>query len=65
MASGNQCPRCGEGQLRSWSDLSEDEQEIVKRLPSSSDYGLAERQARHRWCSRCWYEATDGSDTLS
>jgi len=65
MTTGNECPRCGERQMRSWSELSEDEREVVKRLPASADYSLEERQTRHRWCTRCWYEATDGSDTLS
>ncbi len=54
------CPRCHEGQLRSWKDLTEEEQMIVRRLPASADYPLAERQSTHRWCTRCWFELLDG-----
>ena len=50
------CPRCGEGRLRSWSELSEEEREVVRRLPASADYSKAERQIGHRWCPRCWLE---------
>jgi len=65
METRDQCPRCGGGRLRSWSELDEDECEMVKRLPASADYSLAERQARHRWCMRCWYEETSQSPTLA
>jgi len=63
MNSDNQCPRCG-GRLRSWSELNDEEREMVKRLPASGDFLLEERKARHRWCTRCWYEDTDGSPTM-
>ena len=61
----NKCPRCGEGRLRSWSELNEEERELVRRLPSSADYSLDQRKAMHRWCSRCWYESTSGTGTLA
>jgi len=64
MESNIQCPRCG-GRLQSWSELSEEEREIVRRLPASADYKLDERKARHRWCVRCWYEEVSGSPTLA
>ena len=57
------CPRCGNHRLRSWSELSDEEREVVKRLPASADYSLEERQA-HRWCTRCWFEDTGGTPTL-
>lgn len=50
------CPKCYEGVLRSWHELSEDEREILKRLPGSADYNRAERESLHRWCTRCWHE---------
>ncbi|HUQ32287.1 MAG TPA: hypothetical protein VM095_09205 [Pyrinomonadaceae bacterium] len=50
------CPRCGAGQLRSWNELSEEEQIIVRRMPESVDYSQAEREAMHRWCVNCGYE---------
>ncbi|HST53060.1 MAG TPA: hypothetical protein VLJ61_13700 [Pyrinomonadaceae bacterium] len=50
------CPRCGEGRLKAWYELSEDERELARRLPASADFALDERAARHRFCTRCWYE---------
>jgi len=61
MNSGNRCPRC-EGRLQSWTELNDEEREMVKRLPA--DYSLEERQSRHRWCVRCWYEDSGGTPTL-
>jgi len=63
MKSDNRCPRC-EGQLRSWSELSDEDREMVERLPATADYSLAERKARHRWCTRCWFEDSGGSPTM-
>jgi Zn ribbon nucleic-acid-binding protein len=63
MNSGNRCPRC-EGRLQSWTELDDEEREMVKRLPGSGNYSLDERKARHRWCVRCWYEDKGGSPTL-
>ncbi|HEY0320589.1 MAG TPA: hypothetical protein VGC66_06415 [Pyrinomonadaceae bacterium] len=57
----DKCPRCGEGRLRSWQELTEEEREVTRRLPASADYTLDERKARHRWCVRCWYETKDTS----
>ena len=65
MESNRQCPRCAAEHLRSWSDLSDEERELVRRLPASADYSLEERKARHRWCIRCWYEASLGSANLA
>ena len=59
---GRSCPRCHEGVMQTWEELSADEQEVVKRLPASADYAAAERQGTHQWCTRCWYEATSGSE---
>jgi len=53
--SNSKCPRCGEGRLLGWRVLSEEEREVVRRLPASADYSLDERKATHRWCTRCWY----------
>ena len=50
------CPRCGEGPLKAWYELSEEEREVVRRLPASADYLLDARTARRRWCTRCWHE---------
>jgi len=55
--SNNRCPQCGEGRLRAWSELNEEEREVVRRLPDSAIYTHAEREAQHRWCTRCWFES--------
>lgn len=59
MNNHNRCPRCSEGLLKDWQELSDQEQEVVKRLPGSADYSDQERLATHRWCTRCWFEATE------
>ena len=55
------CPRCEKPRMKAWSELTDEEREVVKRLPAPADYSLEERQATHQWCTRCWYEksATD------
>jgi len=53
------CPKCYEGVLLSWHELSEEGQEVVKRLPASADYEAAEREALHQWCNCCWFESLD------
>jgi hypothetical protein len=64
MENSNRCPRCDAGRMRGWVELNDDEREVAKRLPASADYTPAAREARHRWCPRCWYEETSGSPTL-
>jgi hypothetical protein len=54
------CPRCREGRLRAWYELSEEEREAARRLPASADFTPEERAARHLWCTRCWHEETSG-----
>ena len=63
MSFDSHCPRCS-GPLRSWNDLNDEEREMVKRLPAAGDYSLEERKARHRWCTRCWYEDSGRTPTL-
>jgi ribosomal protein S27AE len=60
METRNQCPRCGVGRMRAWSELSDEEREVVRRLPAAADYSLEVRQGTHRWCPRCWYEERSG-----
>jgi hypothetical protein len=50
------CPRCGEGPLKAWYELSEEERELALRLPASADFTQPERASRHLFCTRCWYE---------
>ncbi len=56
----DRCTRCGEGRLRSWQQLDEEEREVVRRLPASAEYPLDERASRHRWCTLCWNEEKQG-----
>jgi len=51
------CPRCEKPRMKTWSELSDEEREVVKRLPAPAEYSLDERQATHQWCTRCWYES--------
>lgn len=62
MTRQQKCPRCEKRGLKSWTELNDEEREVVKRLPMSADYSLSERQTSHRWCTRCWFEDT-GSPT--
>ncbi|HUS11961.1 MAG TPA: hypothetical protein VMZ30_15960 [Pyrinomonadaceae bacterium] len=59
MKADRRCPRCQDGLLRVWDELSDEEREVVKRLPASAEYAATERQRLHQWCTRCWYEATE------
>ena len=57
----DRCPRCSAARLRAWDELTDDEREVVRRLPASADAPLAERAARRRWCVRCWHEEADAA----
>ncbi len=63
MITKDRCPRCYEGHLKSWSELTDDEREVVKRLPASAEFTVKERLANHRWCPRCWFESTGSTAT--
>ena len=55
------CPRCDAARLRAWDELSDEEREVVRRLPASADLSIEERAALHLWCVRCWHEETRGA----
>jgi len=55
------CPRCGEGRLKTWRDLNDEEQIIALRLPGHASYSPRERKTKHRWCTLCWYEEAQGA----
>ena len=59
FSSGESCPRCGAERLRVWSELTDEEQEFVRRLPGAFNFPLRERAAQHLWCTRCFYETTE------
>ena len=48
--------------MQTWEELNIEEQEVVKRLPGSADYSVAERQGKHQWCTRCWYESSNDAE---
>ncbi len=58
---GTRCPRCGEGLLRGWNELSEEEQTVTRSLEGAVDYSPGEREATHRWCTNCWHEETESA----
>jgi len=51
------CPRCQSHGMKSWAELTSDEQFLAERLPLSAEYTPAERK-KHRFCTRCWFEDT-------
>ncbi len=55
------CPRCDLPSLKSWDELSEDDQFLAKRLPMSAEFSPTERK-KHRFCTRCWFESGDESE---
>jgi len=54
----NRCSRC-DGVTRTWEELTDQQREVVKRLPASAHYEEEERQRLHRWCTRCWFESVE------
>ena len=64
MDNDSRCTRCGEGKIKAWSDLNDEEREVVKRLPSAVGHQTVDGQPMPRWCTRCWYESV-GDETLT
>lgn len=60
----NKCERC-DGTTRTWQELTDEEREVVKRLPQSTEYSEKERQTFHRWCTRCWNESVKTEPNLT
>ena len=58
------CPRCGEWGLKTWDELTDEEQFLIERLPASADYTSKERE-RHLFCPRCWFEETEPKPNLA
>jgi hypothetical protein len=56
MDTVEQCPRCGVGRLKSWYELSEEERQVVRRLPAEN-YSFEVRRNTHQWCTQCWHES--------
>jgi hypothetical protein len=49
------CPKCHFPRLKSWYELTDEQQFLAQRLPASAKYTLEERK-KHRFCERCWFE---------
>jgi hypothetical protein len=58
------CPQCQAAKMKSWDDLTDEEQFLAERLPGSAHFTAKERK-RHRFCTRCWYEETDAASRLA
>jgi hypothetical protein len=54
------CPKCHAAKMKTWRELTEDEQIVVKSLPFSAEFTLTERK-KHRFCTRCWFEDTENN----
>jgi hypothetical protein len=52
------CPQCGGARLKTWDELTDEQQFLVERLPASAEYTKEERK-KHRFCTRCWFEESD------
>ncbi len=64
QASEKFCSRCGSMTLRTWSELDEDQQMFIQRLPGCVEFTDEERK-KHRFCTRCWFEISHRNEQLS
>ena len=51
----NACPKCQFPKMKTWDELTAEQQMLVERLPASAKYTIKERK-KHRFCERCWFE---------
>ena len=56
--SERKCPRCGFHKMRLWRELEADEKLLAEKLPASAEF-TKEQRKKHRFCTRCWFEAED------
>jgi hypothetical protein len=45
--------------MKTWAELDDEQKLLAEHLPASAEYEANERK-RHRFCTRCWFEETDG-----
>ena len=57
---GNVCPRCGEGVLRGWGELSEEERIVTRSLGGSVDYSPGEREEAFAWLDLAYENRSEG-----
>jgi hypothetical protein len=64
--AGINCSVCGSASgVRRWRDLTEEQQEVVRKLQGTACYSMAERVARHAWCVVCWDESTGSASQMA
>ena len=49
------CPKCQFPQMKTWNELTGEEQLLVEKLPLSASFTLAQRK-KNLFCPRCWHE---------
>ncbi len=47
--------------MKTWRELTEEEQMLAERLPASAEWPLSQRK-KHRFCVRCWFEEVPEED---
>lgn len=52
------CPKCHHPKMKTWEELSDEQQFLAERLPRSAEYSLDQRK-KHRFCERCWFEEVE------
>ena len=60
----NVCPKCQFPTMKTWGELTGEQQFLVERLPASVDYTLEERK-KHRFCTRCFFEDFKPTEDLA
>ncbi|MEO7659821.1 MAG: hypothetical protein ABIV48_09425 [Pyrinomonadaceae bacterium] len=54
----NICPRCDSLRVKTWDELTDEEEMLAERLPTSAEFTPQERK-KHRFCTRCWLEESE------
>ena len=56
------CPKCLLPGMKTWDQLTDEEQFLALRLPASAEFTPEERR-RHHFCPRCWHETLINPET--
>lgn len=51
------CPKCRNGRLKNWEELTADEKFVAERLPMSAEFSAEDRK-QHFFCTNCLFETT-------
>lgn len=54
----NICPRCHQGKMKTWNELSADEKILAERLPLLAAFTRREREM-HLFCPLCRFEQSE------